>query len=251
MSLPLPARLYRCRIDEVGPLAQMVRSAFVLDAADFVKLSPDFGAAGFLPGFNTRYDKLEQLVPTAIRRAIDAQVTRTMHQVSKDLREPLNFLEVRLNRAAKKKPALTVLPKQFGIGAVRAAIASRDMETLDGKLKTLIGLVTDNKDQLKSQGHTDADTQVLTDARLDIGALNVTQNDNDNATLVLTEENVTAANAMWELIDEITEAGRLMYKQTKPRKAVAYTLARLKKRMRQERAEGDGGGNGGGAAPNA
>ena len=45
---------------------------------------------------------------------------------------------------------------------------------------------------------------------------------------------------MWDAMDEILDAGRLMYKQTKPRKAAAYTLARRKKRMRAER-DGKGG----------
>lgn len=146
----------------------------------------------------------------------------------------------RLNRAVKKTPALTVVPDAFGLGKVRTAIATRDMEKLDGALKSLLDLVAANLDQLAAQGHQAADTKTFADARKTISGFNVTQNDNDNARLVLTEENVTAANALWELVDEILDAGRLMYKETQPRKAVAYTLARLKKRMR---AENGGGGD--------
>lgn len=234
----LPKRLYQCRIDEVGPLAQMVRSSFVADGKDFRKASPDFAAPNFLKTFDERYDALELLVPTAVRRMSDADVTRTMNKVAKNLRDPLNWLELRVNRAAKKAdPKLTVAPTDFGISAVRTKITLREMEGLDGKLKNLLQLIADNADALAAQGHTADDTKVFSDARKLLSGYNVTQNDNLNAQLVLTVENITAANAMWEMIDEILEAGRLMYKETQPRKAVAYTLARLKKRMRQERAK--------------
>ena len=218
----------------------MTRSSFVTDQADFAKASPDFAGPGFLIAYDARYDKLETLVPTANRRATDAEVTKTMNQVAKDLRDPLNLFDLRLNRAARKTPALTAAPTAFSLGRIRAAIANRDMEKLDGALKGLLDLVGDNTTQLTGQGHTAADTKVFADARKAISGFNVTQNDNDNASLVLTEENVTAANALWELVDEVLDAGRLMYKQSQPRKAAAYTLARLKKRMRAER-EGQSG----------
>ena len=239
MSISLPKRRYRCRLEEVGPLAQMTRSSFVTDQTDFGKASPDFAGPGFLAEYDARYAKLEMLVPTANRRATDAEVTKTMNRVAKDLREPLNWLDLRLGRAAKKTPGLTVAPTAFGLGKIRSAVASRDMEKLDGGLKGLLELLGVNGDQLKAQGHTAADTKTFADARAAISGFNVTQNDNDNASLVLTEQNVTAANAMWEVLDEVLDAGRLMYKQTQPRKAVAYTLARLKKRMRAEREGGE------------
>lgn len=221
-------------------MAQMVRSSFVTDQADFAKASPDFAGPNFLKEYDKRYATLEALVPTANRRATDAEVTKAMNKVAKDLRDPLNWLNLRLNRARARTPALTVAPAAFGLGKIRSAIAVRDMEKLDGALKGLLDLLAANAAQLTAQGHTADDTKVFSDARQTISGFNVTQNDNENARLVLTEENVTAANAMWELIDEILDAGRLMYKQTQPRKAVAYTLARLKKRMR---AENSGGGD--------
>ena len=242
MSNSLPKRRYPCRIDEVGPLAQMIRSSFATDQADFAAASPDFTGPAFLTEYDKRYDALEVQVPSANRRATDAEVTKAMNKVAKDLRDPLNLLNLRLNRAEKKTPALTVAPAAFGLGKVRKAIAVRDMEKLDGALKSLLGLLTDNTAQLATQGHTATNTAAFAAARQTISGFNVTQNDNENTRLVLTEENMTAANAMWELVNELLEAGRLMYKETQPRKAVAYTLARLKKRMRAEN-------NGGGDAP--
>lgn len=241
----LPERQYQCRIDEVGPLAQMLRSSFVTDQKDFAKASPDFAGTTFLKEYDKRYDALEGLVPTAARRLTDAEVTRIMHKLAKSLRDPLNWLEIRVIRAAKKPGGLTVLPSQFGLAKVRTKIKNREMEGLDGALKYLLQMIADNIDALTSQGHTADDTKVLTDARQNLKGYNTKQNDNQNAQLVLTEENVTAANALWELMAELMETGKLMYRETQPRKAAAYTMLKLKKRMRQERAKGEEDGEGG------
>lgn len=237
----LPKRLYQCRLDEVGPLAQMLRSSFVTDQNDFGKASPDFKGPDFLKEYDKRYDALEVLVPTAVRRLTDAEVTKMMNRLAKGLRDPLNWLEIRVNRAAKKPNGLTVAPEKFGIGKVRTKITNREMEGLDGALKNMLQLLADNADALEAQGHTADDTKVFADARKSLSGYNTTQNDNENARLVLTVDNMTAANALWEVMSEIMEAGQLMYKETQPRKAVAYMMARLKKRMRQERGNGDSG----------
>ncbi len=219
----------------------MLRSSFVTDQADFGKVSPDFKGSTFLTEFDARYAALENLVPTAVRRVTDAEVTKTMNQLAKSLREPLNLLEIRVNRAAKKSAGLTVAAAKFNIGKVRTKINNREMEGLDGALKTLLYLVAENEPTLTAQGHMAADTKLFADARTALSRYNTTQNDNLNAQLTLTVENMTAANALWELMSEMMEAGRLMYKVEQPRKAMAYTMARLKKRMRQERAAKEGG----------
>ncbi|MBC7448336.1 MAG: hypothetical protein H7330_09780 [Hymenobacteraceae bacterium] len=240
-SSTLPKRRYQCRIDEIGPTAQMLRSSFVTDQADFGKVSPDFKGSTFLTEFDTRYDTLDNLVQSAVQRVIDAEVTKTMNRLAKSLREPLNLLEIRVKRAAKKPAGLTVAAAKFNIGKVRTKINNREMEGLDGALKTLLQLVADNAPALTAQGQMAADTKVFADARAALSGYNTTQNDNMNAQLTLTVENMTAANALWELMSEIMEAGRLMYQESQPRKAVGYMMARLKKRMRQERAAKEGG----------
>ncbi|MDQ2769861.1 MAG: hypothetical protein M3Y54_05105 [Bacteroidota bacterium] len=229
------ARLFRCRLEELGPLNDMVQAMFVTNQADFGKASPDYAAQGYLPGWTAQQATFATLVPTGVRRASDKEVTKTMTQVSKSLRDPLNWLNLRLNRAAKKG-GLTASLDDFGLGRVRTDITTRDMEGLDGALSHLLQLLAmpANQTALTAQGHTAADTQAFADARQQLSTFNTAQNTNQNAALELTEANVKAGNALWEYIVDVLATGNLMYKETLPKKARTFSMATLLKRIRKE-----------------
>jgi hypothetical protein len=159
------------------------------------------------------------------------------------MRDPLNWLHIRLNRAAKKG-GLTVGVDDFGLGKVRSEISTKDMEGLDGALSYLLKLLATpaNQQALAAQGHTAADTKAFADAQQQLSALNTGQNSTLNSSLELTDENIKAGNALWEYITDVLGTGSLMYKETNPKKAKTYAMATLLKRMRKEN-------GGGGEAP--
>lgn len=240
----LPVREFRCRLDELGPLNQMVRAMFDTNKNDFGLASSDFADASYLTGWDGKAVIFEKLVPTTTRRATDKLVTEAMTKVARGLRAPLDLLNIRINRADKDK-ALTVAAEAFGLGKVRSEITTHDMEGLDGALKNLMQLILEpsNLAVLTAKGHTAADTAALTTARQQIADFNTAQNENQNAGLELNEENIKAGNALWEYISDVLETGWLYYKETKPKKARTFRLATLMKRIRQEH------GGQGGAAP--
>ncbi|GAA4020898.1 hypothetical protein GCM10022409_00540 [Hymenobacter glaciei] len=231
------ARLFRCRLEELGPLNDMVLAMFTTNQADFGKASPDYADKGYRKGWDASQAAFAGLVPTGVRRASDKDVTKTMAQVAKSLRDPLNFLDLRLSRAAKKG-GLTASAADFGLGKVRAGITTRDMEGLDGALGHLLQLVETpaNLTALTAQGHTAADTQAFADARQQLGDFNTAQNTNQNAALELTEENIKAGNALWEYVVDALGTGALMYKESQPKKAKTFSMATLLKRIRKEHA---------------
>ena len=179
-------------------------------------------------------------MPTGLHRASTKEVTKTMTQVSKSLRDPLNWLNIRLNRAGKKG-GLTASIDDFGLGKVRSEITTRDMEGLDGALSYLLKLlaVPANQATLAAQGHSPADTKAFADARQQLSTFNTTQNTNQNAALELTDENTKAGNALWAHIVDVLDTGTLMYKATNPKKARTYAAAILLKRIRKEQAARD------------
>ena len=61
-------------------------------------------------------------------------------------------------------------------------------------------------------------------------------NTNQNASLVLTDENTKAGNSLWKYIVDVLGTGTLMYKETNPKKARTYAAATLLKRIRKEHA---------------
>ncbi|MDO7845856.1 hypothetical protein Q5H92_05770 [Hymenobacter sp. M29] len=159
--------------------------------------------------------------------------------MAKSLRDPLNWLNIRLNRAARKG-GLTVAVENFGLSKVRSEITTKDMEGLDGALGYLLKLLATpaNQQALAAQGHTAADTKAFADAQQQLSTFNTSQNTDQNATLELTDENIAAGNDLWEYITDVLGTGALMYKETNPKKAKTYTLATLLKRMRQEHGGG-------------
>ena len=213
----------------------MVQAMFSTDQADFGKASPDYADKDYLKGWNTQQEAFAALVPTGVRRASDKDVTKTMAQVAKGLRDPLNYLDLRLTRAAKKG-GLTASAADFGLGKVRSEISTRDMEGLDSALGHLLQLVQApaNLAALTAQGHTAADTRALTDARQQLSDFNTAQNTSQNAALELSDENVKAGNALWEYITDVLGTGNLMYKEKNPKKAKTFSMATLLKRIRRE-----------------
>lgn len=218
----------------------MVQPMFSTNKADFGKASPDYADKDYLKNWEGRKADFAELVPTGVRRATDKDVTKTMTQVAKSLREPLNYLDLRLARAAKKG-GLTASADDFGLGKVRSEISTRDMEGLDGALGHLLQLVQapTNLAALTAQGHTADDTKALTDARKQLGDFNTAQNTNQNAALELTDENIKAGNALWEYVVDALATGNLMYKEKQPKKAKTFSMATLLKRIRKERAAAD------------
>lgn len=238
-TTPGTTRQFRPRLEELGPLDDMVQAMFNTDRKDFAKASPDYADPNFLKDWQARRADFSELVPSGARRATAKEVTKTMGQVAKSLRDPLNWLNIRLNRAAKKGD-LAVAVDDFGLGKVRSEISTHDMEGLDGALGYLRKLLADpaNQQALTDQGHTAADTKAFADAQKQLSTFNTTQNSNQNVALDLTDENIKAGNALWEYITDVLGTGALMYKETNPKKAKTYAVATLMKRMRQEHGGG-------------
>ena len=175
------------------------------------------------------------LVPTGVRKATDKEVTKEMNALAKSLRDPLNWLNICLNRAEAKE-LLANAQADFGLGNVRHEISTRDVEGLDGALNTLLQLLQEPKNAaaLTAQGHTPTDTKALTDARAHNAKFNETQNTNQDSAVALTIENITAGNNLWHYVGDALATGNLMYKETNPKKADTFTMASLLKRIRNE-----------------
>ena len=219
----------------------MVMAMFGTDKADFGKASPDYAAPAYFADWNLKTKTFADLVPTGGRRASDKQVTKTMARLAKSLRDSLNWLNIRLNRAGTKGDR-TASVDDFGLGKVRNEITTRDMECLDGALSYLLKLLAlpANQAALTAQGHPPADSKAFTDAQQQLSTFNTAQNSNQNATLELTDENIKAGNALWEYITDVLGTGTLMYKETNPKKAKTYAVATLLKRIRKENGTGTG-----------
>lgn len=225
-----PGRQFRCRLEEVAPLARLAHGQYQKYRPDFLEVSTDFGAA-FDTDYEAKLAAFEQLVPTRQRIVSAAEQNRRLNKAAKALRHPLNLLEIQIGSASRAK-SLTVAAKDMGLARVRAGINSRDMQGLDDALGALIGLVEVNKAALTARGMKPQALLDLRAARTTLGVSNTTHDGNRLDQPELTEANIQAGNDLWNLMAEILRVGRLLYKESNKQRAASFTLARLKKLMR-------------------
>lgn len=237
-SVELPKRQFRCRLEELGPLAQLTFARYQKHRPDFLDASTDFGEA-FDTRFKDRLAVFEALVPTRQRQLLARAEAERLNAAARQLRHPLNLLDIQVG-AAGRAGTLTVAAADFGIGRVRTEISTRDLEGLDGALGDLIKLAEANLPALRAKGFKDSTLQALKDARKTLTEENVAQDGERLDSVELTEENVRAGNALWELVAEIMRVGRLLYRETNPTRAKNYTLRRLKALMRSANEGGTG-----------
>ena len=234
----LPERQFTCRLEEVGPVASLSFALYQKYRDDFTEVSTDFDAT-FETSFGQKQLKFEKLVPSHQRRMTAAEETRRLNAAAKALRHPLNVLDIQIGKAAKVK-SLTVAAADMGLGPVRAAISSRNIEGLDRALGGLIGMVETNQPALTDRGMKATALAALRTTRTSLGLSNTTQDSNRLESVELTAENIRAANDLWEDVAEILRTGRLLYKETNKKRAQSFTLARLLKLMRSANEGGKG-----------
>ncbi|MDO7845857.1 hypothetical protein Q5H92_05775 [Hymenobacter sp. M29] len=77
-TTPQTTRQFRTRLEELGPLDDMVQAMFKTDQPDFGKASPDYAAPDYLQDWQARRAAFSKLVPSGARRATAKETTKTM-----------------------------------------------------------------------------------------------------------------------------------------------------------------------------
>ena len=226
---PIVAR-FKCRIEELPVLGGFLLSSMQGSLADFTAFSPDYNA-GFMTTANADLATVEALINpkqlTAELKIITARIYNNMTL----LRGKIDLLEGYINRAT----GLTIGKKEFGISEVRTKNNNGDVEGLVNALTFLLTNVANNLVAITAKGFTPAQNTALTTLKNDLKNDNIAQNNkiNDRNNKVIA--NYGKLNAFWDKIADIGDAGKRIYKSTAPNKVDDYTMATLKKRIRQER----------------
>lgn len=221
---------FKCRIEELPVLGGFLLSSMQGSLADFTAFSPDYNAA-FMTTANADLVAVEALVNpkqiTAELKIITARIYNNMTL----LRGKIDFLEGYINRAT----GLTIGKKEFGISEVRTKNNNGDVEGLVNALTFLLTNVANNTVAITAKGYTSAQNTALTNLRNDLKTDNIAQNNkiNDRNNKVIA--NYGKLNSFWDKIVDIGDAGKRIYKSSAPNKVDDYTMATLKKRIRQER----------------
>lgn len=220
---------FACRIDELVPLARLLRVSYLRDQADFQALLPEDYTAAFLTDYDARLAAADALEATSVQIARRMVFTERLAGVYKQLPQLLDFLAARVRRAAP----LTVPADRFGLEQARRARNNDDHAGLEAALKTLLQNIGANAAALAAKGQQPQDTQQLQDLYDALVADTTSQGSQMSTQEGNTEENLTVLNALYEPMSHLFSDGKALYGRSD--KAKDYTFRQLLKRVRRER----------------
>jgi len=219
----------RCRIEEVPFISQLVRDCFVRDRELFTNFSPVFR-----DNYLDEYDKQALMVKELVA---PAQLTGEMKKITLRIGEHYNMARSVANKvefyAEKAGRVLNVKPSDFGFSVLRKKIGKRDDEAIIKSLRDMGKHIDNNSQALEEVGLTAT-------YRTEIGTFTDTfekdsldQNRKLAERETLVTQNTGELNAMWNLISEVCDAGKIIGKAEKNRPMVKdYTLTEQLKKVR-------------------
>src|SRR3989339_560334 len=225
----MTARKFTLRIEEMPVVGGFLLKSFEIEIVEFQAYSPDFNPA-YKTAFESKLATVESIVnPKKIQGELK-KITDNMYSATEGLRSQLQLLEGYIKRAEN----LTILPKDFGISALRNKIAKKDQEAVIENLKVLFQNIDDNLAAIQAKGFTTAAYNKLKTTRDSIKTANQSQNEKMNQKQKLVEDNIGTLNELWDIMNDIMDAGKRIAKSNTTLRIDDYTKTKLQKRVRHE-----------------
>ena len=221
--------LFKCRFDEVAPLARLLWNSYQRDKADFVELLPDDYTVDFDRDYTKKLKAVEGLVDSSVQQAKGMVFTAEIAALYEALPNLLNRLEARMRRAE----GLTVPAKKFGIGAARDARSQGDNEELAGDLNTLLQNVAANEKALAAKGQQPADTEKIQAVYEALVAGSTAHGTSASTQRQLTQANVKTINELQTLMNHVFADGKALYARSDKARRKDYTYQQLLKQVRR------------------
>lgn len=230
--MAIPNLNIQCRIGELPVLGGFLINTLQTNLPAITGVYAAFDAA-FITQANTDLAAIEALInPSQLTGELKVITRRLYTNMDVVLRDRLTILEGYLNQAT----GLTMAVKDFGVSNVRKRIAVNDVEGASNAFNTLLQNVSvaTNMTALTAKGYTVAQHTANVNLRNDLKNDNLAQNTKLNDRNNLVTVNVAKFNVFWTKIKSIADAGKRVMKITTPNKVNDFTMAELKRRIRQE-----------------
>ena len=230
LSLP-----FNFRINELLPLARLLRTSYVRDRADFVDLLPEDYKPKFLADYDAAANNVKEVTRSSVGIAQRQTITARIDALLDALPQLLNRLEARVRRAE----GLTVPAKKFGIEPVRRDRNNHEHEGLADSLNTLLQNIEANKAALLAKGQTQAEIDQLQELYDDLVADSTAQGGALSTQRLLTADNVQLFRALYQPMKQLMDDGKSLYKTSDKARLKDYTLRNLRQQVRKEQGKGD------------
>ena len=226
-ALQLP---FAFRINELLPLARLLRASYLRDHNDFVALLPEDYKPKFLADYDTAMKAVEAATRSSVAVAQRSTITAGIDTLLEALPQLLNRLEARLRRAE----GLTVAARKFGIEPVRQGRNNHEHEGLADSLKTLLQNIAANKKALTAKGQPQAEIDQLQALYDDLVKDSAAQGSSLSDQRLLTAGNVQLFRSLYAPMKELLDDGKSLYKTSDKTRLKDYTLRKILQQVRKE-----------------
>lgn len=220
---------FNCRYEELPVIGSFLKTNLERDKSDFLLYSPDYNDT-YISNFSRKITEVEEIINPKSFADETKVVTNKLVNMMNSTKDLLNRLEGYVKRAS----GLKINPDDFGIKALREKISSRDAEGFAEKLKIVLKNVDDNITVLKQKGYPEEARASLGNISTSVKAANTEQYERMRIKENLILENLEKLNELWDMMQNIMEIGKILYKISKPDKYSDYAINTLMSKVRKE-----------------
>ena len=224
MAAPF-ARKYSCKDGELPVICNIAADSLQRDLADFTAYSPKF-IGDYLADFRNNTEKVYEIVIPQSEIQIQKVITERIFGTLDSLTDTIN----RLTGYIKFSHLDNI---DFGIVDLRKAINDHDAEGGIKSLQTVLANIANFKDALVKQGLTEELIALLTNAIKSLKEDKAKQVKIINNRKSIVQNNLGLLNDLFDQLNEILTAGKILYKASDPAKLKEYTFEDLKNYVRK------------------
>ena len=229
--------IFKCRVEELPFLGNIVLESFLRDKSEFIAFSPDYKDP-FVTNYQAQVKTVDNLVAPKTLIAEQKQITLRLKSHFTRGRNLMNKLERYVQKAEKTDGLkLTIALDDFGFKAVRQNMNLKNDEGAVLHLKAVKQNFINNLAVLEGKGYTAAVQAELEALISDIANDSLAQTKKMKEREKLVADNIEQLNKLWLMIDDLLKTGKSILKEEDKSRSKDYTYSDLIKNVRMIRAK--------------
>ena len=221
------------RIEDLAPLATELSIQYKNNKADFEDYSTDF-TTSYATDFDAKITSVEKVFSSSVLIGEMVMITQKMKEKLLSARPIISKIEGNVKTLEGK---LSVDVSKFDFKGIRKCINGSDTEGFNNKMTTLIQLCDNNKTVLESKGVKPEHIDQLKQIVVDIKTMSVEHSNKNNDKEKFVKENTALFLSLWNDCALIMDAGKRIYKYTKPENLKYFTRTQIIKKLRNDGAK--------------
>lgn len=220
---------FHCKIEEMPTIASFVIASFTRDLADFNNYSTLFNQE-FLADLDAQRQTCTELIMTDSVNIELKNASKRLYENLKKLRISLVLIEGYIILAKRD-----LNNDYLGLRKLRLNMKAGNVEGVILSGRSFINNINECKTILIRKGMKQEQIEALKNLFNSIESLNREQNELLSKRSQNCLNNMYIFNNLWDLLSQIFQVGKAIYKSTNEAKLKDYTMIQLKKRMNNER----------------